>query len=146
VNAHTVSIKSSRPVWIFMLAALAALSLVFVWRGAGRMMTMQTQVATHAEFAQLKAQDNAKIVVEVTEAPERRIRGKLLEKQDETHYLRTANQAEVGWGKDTAIVMGKAEDIHAGAVLHVTGKVAADHSVQAQQIVILTGYVHVLQR
>lgn len=126
-----------------MLAALAALSLVFVWRGAGTMMTMQTQVATHAEFVQLKPQDNAKIVVEVTEAPAGRICGKLLQMQDETHYVRTANQAEVGWGKDTAIVMGKAEDIHMGAVLHITGKVAADHSVQAQQIVILTGYAQV---
>jgi hypothetical protein len=143
VNANTVSIKSSRPVWIFMLAALAALSLVFVWRGAGKMMTMQTQVATHAEFAQLKPQDKAKIVVEVTEAPERRIRGTLLEKRDETHYVRTAKQTEVGWSKDTAIAMGRAEDIHVAAVLHVTGKVAADHSVQAQQIVILTGYVQV---
>ena len=141
MKANTVSIKSSRRVWIFMLAALAALSLVFVWRGAGRIMTMQTQVTTRAEFAQLKPQDNVKLVVEVTEAPERRIRGKLLEKRDEMHYVRTANQAEVGWGKDTAIVMGKAEDIHVGAVLHVTGKVAANHSVQAQQIVILSGYV-----
>ena len=71
------------------------------------------------------------------------IRGKLLEKQDETHYARTGNQAEVGWGKDTAIVMGKAEDIQAGAIVHVTGKVAADRSVQARQIVILSGYVQV---
>jgi hypothetical protein len=143
VNANAVSIKSSRPVWIFMLAALAALSLVFVWRGAGRMMRMQTQAANQAEFAQLKPQDTTKIVVEVTEAPAGRIRGKLLEKQDETHYTRTANQADVAWGKDTSIIMGKAEDIHAGAIVHVTGKVAADHSVQAQQIVILTGYVQV---
>ncbi len=126
-----------------MLAGLAALSLVFVWQGAGRMMTMQTQAANRTEFLQLKPQDDAKIVVEVTEAPAGRIRGKLLEKQDETHYARTGNQAEVGWGKDTAIVMGKAEDIRAGAVVHVTGKVAGDHSVQAQQIVILTGYVQV---
>jgi hypothetical protein len=143
VNADTVSIKNSRPVWIFILAALAALSLAFVWRGAGRMMSMQTQAANHAEFAQLKPQDNAKIVVEVTEALEGLIRGKLLEKQDETHYARTGNPAEIAWGKETALVMGKAGDIHASAILHVTGKVAADHSVQAQQIVILTGYVQV---
>jgi len=39
--------------------------------------------------------------------------------------------------------MGKAEDVRAGAVVHVTGKMAADRSVQATQIVILTGYVQV---
>jgi hypothetical protein len=143
MNANAVSIKSSRPWGIFLLAGLAALSLLFVWQGAGKMMTMKTQAANHTEFLQLKAQDDAKIVVEIAEAPAGRIRGKLLEKQDETHYARTGNQAEVAWGKDTAIVMGKAEDIRAGAVVHVTGKVAADHSVQAQQIVILTGYVQV---
>jgi hypothetical protein len=140
-NINAVPIKSSRPVWIFMLAALAALSLVFVWRGAGRMMNMQTHAANQAEFVQLKSQDVAKVVVEVTEAAEGRILGKLLEKQDETHYARTANQAEVVWDKDTALVMGKVEDIHPGAIVHVTGKVADDHNVHAQQIVILTGYV-----
>ena len=126
-----------------MLAGLAALSLAFVWCGAGRMMSMQTRAASGAEFAQLKAQDETKIVVEISEAAEGRIRGKLLEKQDETHYARTANLADVTWGKDTALVMGKAEDIRAAEVVHVTGKVAADRSVQARQIVILTGYVQV---
>ena len=143
MNANAVSVKSGRPVWVFILAALAVLSLVFVWSGAGRMMRMQTQAASHSEFLQLKPQDSAKIVVEVTEASEARIHGNLLEKQDETHYARTGNTAEVAWGKDTALVMGKAEDIRAGAIVHVTGKVAADRSVQAQQIVILTGYVQV---
>jgi hypothetical protein len=143
MNVNAVSVKSERPAWIFMLAGLAVLSLAFVWRGAGRMMRMQTQAASIAEFAQLKPQDNTKIVVEVTETSEGRIRGKLLEKQDETHYARTGNAAEVSWGKETALVMGKVEDIRAGAILHVTGKVGADHSVQAQQIVILTGYVQV---
>jgi hypothetical protein len=140
MRADEVSIKSSRLVWVFILAALAVLSLVFV--GAGRMRKMQTQAASDAVFAQLKPRDDAKIVVEVTEVvPETRIRGRLLEKQDETRYTRTAKPAEVGWGKDTAIVMGKTSDIHAGAILHVTGKIDSDHRVLARQIVILTGYV-----
>jgi hypothetical protein len=148
VNSNSIVMKSSRPVWMFTLAGLAALSLIYVWRGAGRMMKMQTQAAGNAEFAQMKNQDAAKIVIEVAEATgggsvDGRIRGKLLEKQDETHYARTANVADVTWGKETAIVMGKAEDVHAGAVVHVTGKMAADYSVQAKQIVILSGYVQV---
>jgi hypothetical protein len=35
------------------------------------------------------------------------------------------------------MVMGKAEDIRAGAIVHVTGKIAQDRSVQAKQMVIL---------
>jgi hypothetical protein len=143
MNANAVSIKSSRPIWVLMLATLAALSLAFMWSGGARMLRMQTRAARPAEFAQLKADAETKIVIEVIEALEGRIRGKLLEKQDETHYSRTTNLAEVAWGKDTVLVMGKAEDIRAGAVMHVTGKVAGDHSVQARQIVLLTGYVQV---
>jgi hypothetical protein len=148
VNANTISIKSTRPALIFLLAALAVLSLGFAWRGAGRMLRMRTQAAGNAEFALLKPDDEAKIMIEITEASgeatgDGRIRGKLLEKQDETHYTRTANPAEVTWGKETALVMGKVDDIHAGAVVHVTGKMGADRSLRAKQIVILTGYVQV---
>ena len=143
MNANAVSIKRSRPWGIFMLAGLAAASLLFVWQGAGKMMTMKTQAADPMGFRQLKAGDEARIVVEVAEVPAGRIRGRLLEKQDETHYARTGNRAEIVWGKDTALVMGKAEDIRAGAVVHVTGKMAGDRSVQAQQIVVLTGYVQI---
>lgn len=46
-------------------------------------------------------------------------------------------------GKETGIVMGKAEGIHTGVVVHVTGKLAAGRSVQAKQIVTLTGYAQV---
>jgi hypothetical protein len=145
VNAISISIKNSRPASILLLAALAAVSLAFVWGGAGRMMRMRTQAASKAEFAQVKADEQTKIVIEVAEASGGRIRGKLLEKWDETHYSRTENPADVTWGKgkETRIVMGKAEDIHRGAVVHITGKMGADRSVEAKQIVILTGYVQV---
>jgi hypothetical protein len=143
MNANAVAMKNSWAVGIVILAALAGLTLIFVWRGAGRMMRMQTQAANSAEFAQLKPAEETKIVVEVSEASEGRIHGKLLEKQDETHYSRTSNPADVSWEKDTSLVMGNVEDIRVGAIVHVTGKVADDHSVQARQIVILTGYVQV---
>jgi hypothetical protein len=142
VNTTLVSQKSS-PLLIFMLAAIAVLSVAFVWSGAGKMLRMRTQAASHAELAQLKSGDEAKVVVEITEANAGKIRGKLLERRDETHYSRTVNVAEVSWNQDTKLVMGKAEDVHVGAVVHVTGKVGADRGVQASQIVILTGYVQV---
>lgn len=103
---------------------------------------MRTQAASTAEFVALANEAEAKVVLEITEAPPEHIRGKLLERQDETHYTRTAKDVEATWNKHTAIVMGKAGDIKPGAVVHVTGKMAADHSVEARQIVVLTGYVH----
>jgi hypothetical protein len=141
--AATVPAKTVRPGVIFLLAFLAVLSLAFVWRGVGRMLTMRTQAASTSEFAALTNDAEAKVVLEITEAPPEHIRGKLLERKDETHYSRTAENVDATWNKQTAIVMGKAEDIKPGAVVHVTGKMAADHSVEARQIVVLTGYVQV---
>ena len=143
MDAHIISFRSMRLNMMFVLAALAALSLAFVWSGAGRMMRMRTQAASKAEFAQVKADEQTKIVIEVAEASGGRLSGKLLEKRDETHYSRTENPADVTWGKETGIVMGKGEDIHPGAVVHVTGKMGADRRVEAKQIVTLTGYVQV---
>ncbi len=128
---------------IFTMTALAALSLIFVWRGGGRFLQMQTQAARGSDFAQTKPEQETKIVVEVGQSSSFHIAGKLLEKQDETHYVRTETPAEVVRSKETKLIMGNAEDIHVGAIIHVTGKVNSDHRVQAAQIVILTGYVQV---
>jgi hypothetical protein len=125
------------------LAIVSLLSLGYVWSGAGKMMRMRTQSAGNAEFVRLNPHDEAKIVIEVGPTRERRILGNLLEKQDETHYRRTRNPLEVTWSSDTKLVMGSAEDIRAGAVVHVSGTVASDRSIQAQQLAILTGYVQV---
>ena len=121
VNTTSISIRSSQTRWIVLLAALAALSLGFAWRGAGRMLRMHTEVASSGEFAALRADDETKIVIEIREA----------------------SGGEVSWGKETALVMGKAEDIHGGAIVHVTGTMSGDRRVRAKQIVILTGYVQV---
>jgi hypothetical protein len=126
-----------------MLAIVSLLSLGYVWSGAGKMMRMRTQSASNRELVRLNPHDEAKIVVEVSQTQERKILGNLLEKQHETHYRRTTNPVEVTWTSDTKLVMGNAQDIRAGAVVHVSGTVAGDRSIQAQQLVILTGYVEV---
>jgi len=38
--------------------------------------------------------------------------------------------------------MGKAEDIVPGAIVQISGTLDANHALQTNQIVILTGYVH----
>jgi hypothetical protein len=82
-------------------------------------------------------------VIEVSYTRERRILGNILEQQHQTLYRRTTNPVEVTWTGDTKLVMGKAEDIRAGAVVHVSDTVARDRSIRAEQLVILTGYVQV---
>ena len=142
MNPTTTSRKGS-PVLALVLAIVSLLSLGYVWSGAGKMMRMRTPSGGNAEFGRLNPHDEAKIVIEVSQTRERRILGNLLEKQNETHYRRTSNPVEVTWSSDTKLMMGRAEDIRAGAVVHVSGTVASDRSIQAQQLVILTAYVQV---
>jgi putative AlgH/UPF0301 family transcriptional regulator len=83
-------------------------------------------------------------VLEIAEAgSEGKITGKLLQKKTEEIYTRTATAVTVQSNSQTKIVMGKPADVHAGAVVHVTGTVQKDHVIAADQIVILTGYVKV---
>lgn len=72
-----------------------------------------------------------------------KITGKLLERKTEEVYARTTTPVTLQSNAQTKMVMGKAADVHSGAVVHVTGTVQKDHSVQAEQIVILTEYVKV---
>jgi hypothetical protein len=143
VNANSVSTKSSRLACVLLLLALAALSAVFVLRGAQKAMRMQPEAASQSQFAQLKPQETARVVVEVSGISAGEIRGELLDKQDDTHYTRIKNEARIRWDSSTSIVMGKTADVRPGAILHVTGTVGGDRSLQARQIVILTGYVQV---
>lgn len=128
--------------WIFLLTALALFALAGMWRTT---MKMKVEAAGTAQFQSPKRGEAAKVVVEVREmSGDRAFTGKLLEKRSETLYKRTQTPVEVTFADPrTQVVMGKASDVRAGAVLHVTGMATADHSVRANQLVILTEYVTV---
>ena len=68
--ATTIPRKTVRPGLVLLLAFLGVLSLAFVWRGVGKMLTMRTQAASTAEFEALTNEADAKIVLEITEAPQ----------------------------------------------------------------------------
>jgi hypothetical protein len=131
--------------WVLVCAELALLIAVAVWRASEEAMKMDAAaVPGHAHFESLKAGDATKIVLEVVDSsPPKTIKGRLLEERTETVYTRTGTSAEAAFDTSTSFVMGKVVDIHAGAVLHITGTVTASHAIQARQIVVLTGYVQV---
>lgn len=135
----------TRGVWLlFVTAAVLAIAFAMWWsaRKAGSMMAAATPDET--QLAQVTPGTKTKIVIEVTEATaDGTLRGKLLQKKTETTYVRTTSPATVRTSAGTKLVMGKQSDVHAGAVVHVTGTVAKDHGIEAEQIVILTGYVQV---
>jgi len=134
----------ARRVWFVLIAVVILLVGVAVWNSARMSVSMSAAASDEKQFAQAAPGTATKIVVEIaTSATEGTLKGKLLQKKTEEIYTRTASSVAVRWDTQTKIVMGKEADIHPGAVVHVTGTVRDDHAIQADQVVILTGYVKV---
>ena len=127
------------------LIAVGLLAIVFVlWNAARKAGSMAAAASSdEQQFAQAAAGEKTKIVIEIASSANGTIKGKVLQKKSETVYTRTNSEALVHWGAQAKIVMGKEDDVHAGAIVHVTGAAGKDHSIAAEQIVILTGYVKV---
>jgi uncharacterized protein YdeI (BOF family) len=129
---------------IVLIAAVVLLVALAIWNSARMSLSMSTAASDDQQFAQTAPGTNTKIVMEIAEsAPEGTAKGKLLQKKTDEIYTRTTSTVTLRWNAQTKIVMGKEADIHPGAVVHITGMVRSDHSVQAEQLVILTGYVKV---
>jgi hypothetical protein len=58
-------------------------------------------------------------------------------------YRRGAQQIHVWWGPNVAIAMGDRSGIRPGAILQVRGVTRSGRAVQAQQLTVLTNFVHV---
>ena len=69
---------------------------------------------------------------------------KLLDREREDLYRRTATPVSFKYTQSTAVVMGKLGELHPGAVVHVNGTVGVDHKIAAEPIVILTGNLKVI--
>ena len=130
--------------WIALLVVLALVSFFAMRRSMVKAMGMKAETTSGASLQQLKTGDEVKLVLELAgvKGPAS-IDGTVLEKQTETVYRRTAEKATITFDSSTPVVMGKASDIHDGAVIHVTAKMTGDRTLRAEQIVILTGYVKV---
>jgi len=128
-----------------LLVVVGLLAAAFmVWDSARRAASMAAAAsADEKQFAQAAQGQKIKLVIEIEETSNGTIKGKVLQEKSETVYARTGTAAIVHSGSQTKVVMGKPEDVHAGAVVHVTGTTERDRSITAEQIVILTGYVKV---
>lgn len=115
-----------------------------VWRASHFMRSMSVVADNASEMQQSPPAAKLKIVVEISEADASGlIHGILLEKKTEDHYTRTQTAVTAQSSQSTKMVMGKTEDVHKGAVVHITGTRGTDGKIAAEQIVILTGYVKV---
>jgi hypothetical protein len=136
-------VRRRRQIWLILAVAVAGLMGWAAWNAAlrsGRMSVAVTPldtraVATGAEIKQ---------VVEITALdPAGKVRGVVLEKETETQYRRTATVLVVNQDAGTHIVMGGPADVRVGAVMHVSGLLRDDASVDARKLVILSGMVQI---
>ena len=137
-------VPRTRRIWLALVTGVVLLSLLVIWQSARMSRTMSAAASNERQFTQNGPGTKTKIVVEIGEStPKRVIRGKLLQKKTEEIYLRTGTPVAVQLDEQTKLVMGKEADIHPGAVVHITGTIRDDHSILAEQLVILTGYVQI---
>ncbi len=139
-SASANSSRSNR-IWIVILVALALLSYLAMRRSMVKAMGMNSATTAGSSLAQLKPGDEAKAVLELTTVTTTSLEGKMLEKRTETDYRRTGARLKIAFDAATPVVMGKASDVHQGAVVHIKARMGPDHILHAEQIVILTGYV-----
>ena len=141
--------KCSPHGFIHLRLLLVSLLLLFllaaaVWRAGHAMKSMSVIAGNSRTLEQPPPDGSVKIVVEISDTDARGgMHGTLLEKRTEQLYLRTKTSVTVRSTPETKLVMGKREDVREGAVVHVTGRLTGDGRIDAQQIVILTGYVKV---
>jgi len=143
-NATKMKGGKTRFAWLGILGIALLLVVIGGWWSSKMMTVMSSAAASDPNVAQAKAGEATKIVMEIAEATnDGKIRGKILKKKTEEIYTRTGEEISIRSSGDTKFVMGKAEDVRAGAVVHLTGTMQEDRSVAAQQIVILTQYVKI---
>ena len=73
----------------------------------------------------------------------RTVRATLLDKRAEEVYQRSKVLLHLYYSPKVKIMMGKAADLHVGAVVHVTGRVRDDRGTEVEQFVILTAHVKI---
>ncbi len=145
MNSNDTGVTRSRSVWVAIISVIVLLAAFMAWSSFRSAQSMSTAAASDEDaFTRAAPGDAVKLVVEIEKSTaEGVIQGKLLQKQTEKIYLRTSTSVTVQSSSQTKMVMGKQEDVRPAAVVHVTGTLKKDRSVDATQIVILTGYVDI---
>ncbi len=127
--------------WVILIVGVLIAIMIPVYFVSNRMMSAKPM--TEAEVAVVSPGGEIESTLEVTATPSDDVlQGTLLERRDGA-YQRTKRSLNVRWRSDTPLVMGKKADVHRGTVIQIKGKSRPDRSVDAEQIVILTGYVTV---
>jgi hypothetical protein len=124
---------------LFLLGIIVAVAIPLYLGYSGMMGGSTPQTALQFSASTPGAQ--AQIAVEVTRMLSHTLLvGNLLQKNADETYSHTEKTVRVKWD-NTKIVMGSSSDVKVGAILQASGVLSPDDTLNAVQIVILTGVV-----
>jgi hypothetical protein len=127
---------------------LLVLTMVMLWAVSGvlqRARRMQTASTSAAMFAGRAPGRPAKAVIRLDQVVGDHLKGTLLEQESDTAYrvpIGIAPTVAAILTPETAVVMGRPQDIAVGSVVQLAGTLDQNRILRAKQVVILTGYVH----
>ena len=105
---------------------------------------MDTASLSKTQFDGIAVGGQVEVVFEITSMPsDKLLVGNFLEPASDGAYRRTPDTLNITLATDTSIVMGQTSDVKPSAVIQIRGQRSDTHSLTAQRIVILTGYVTV---
>jgi hypothetical protein len=149
LDSQRLRINKTSLKWFIFLAVLASVAAWAIRGVLVRAQQMSTAETTASAYTSISPGSSAKAVVRLESVKGSELKGALLEKQSDTVYLLPSEKkltVVAVLTTDTSVVMGKPQDIAVGAVVQLAGTIDANHVLQTNQVVILTGYVRVSQK
>ena len=140
-QSHIDTVVFRWTVFVVLFAAVA------IWTVRGvlvRAQEMKAADTSASALASVASGSPAKAVVQLDHVSGGELKVTLLQRQSDTVYLvPSENIATVTavLTPETSVVMGKPEEIVAGAIVQLDGTMDERHALRTNQIVILTGYV-----
>jgi len=131
--------------------SLLFLAVVVVWGVGGvleRAWRMQTANTSAFAFATMTPGTQTKAVVQLDQVAGEKLKGILLERESDTLYrVAIGNGSTVAaiLTAETSVVMGRPQDIAAGAIVQLAGALDQHRVLRAKQVVILTDYVRLAE-
>jgi uncharacterized protein (DUF849 family) len=132
-------------IFVVLLAALTAWAIRSVLMRDQRMKAADTSASM---FDSAAPGSSINAVVRLDQVAGEELRGTLLERQSDTVFRKPSESGPTVHAvltPETSVVMGKPQDIAAGAIVQLDGTMDERHILRTNQIVILTGYVRLLQ-
>lgn len=133
--------------WVLFFIVLVVVAGWVAWSVLVRARHMRTADTPAVAISAMPPGQSAKAVVLLNRVDHAKLSGTLLQRESDTVYQRSAGQAssqvDALLTPYTAVVMGRPQDITAGAVVQVAGNLDGSHVLHTKQVVILTGCVRV---